>query len=189
MKRLLLVFLLASMLVFGFGHIASAYTELITNGGFETGDFTGWTLSGEYSDVMVLNNLPPHSGTWYAYFSGDYGIAYITQDIATIPGAHYSLSFCLANGDPDHHVYSWNEFLLKWGNSTLADLVDMSEFDYLPSVIDVVAVSTTTALQFGIISNNSYMRLDDVSVVQTSSPVPLLCSSSAQVWSALSGLG
>ena len=63
MKSLTLIrlFVLSLVLVVTAG-LASA--NLITNPGFETGDFTGWTPSGS----LAVNNFNPHSGTFAAQF-------------------------------------------------------------------------------------------------------------------------
>jgi hypothetical protein len=39
-----------------------AKANLVTNGGFETGDFTGWTVSG--SAAVGVDFVPPHSGAF-----------------------------------------------------------------------------------------------------------------------------
>jgi hypothetical protein len=48
--------------------------DVITNGGFETGDFTGWNTGGDLSMYWNLEVTPqaPHSGTDAAHF-GAYG--------------------------------------------------------------------------------------------------------------------
>lgn len=54
---------------FGF---SAASADIITNGGFETGDFTGWTVTTEgSSNAFVSGGVNPHIGTYgagaYAY--------------------------------------------------------------------------------------------------------------------------
>ena len=41
--------------------------NIVANGDFETGDFTGWTLTGPQTFTAV-DTLAPHTGTFGAYF-------------------------------------------------------------------------------------------------------------------------
>ncbi len=73
-----------------------AHANLVLNGGFETGDFTGWTELGDptYNIVWAGN---PHSG-FYAGLSGPVDVlGGISQSIATIAGHSYEVSFWLSS--------------------------------------------------------------------------------------------
>ena len=87
-----------------FAHPASA--NLITNPGFETGDFTGWSKVGGLV-AGPINGVSPHSGNFQAIFSAD-GLA-LTQSVATTPGASYTIDFFLAQagGAPNSFSVSW----------------------------------------------------------------------------------
>src|SRR3954467_1569574 len=82
----------------------AANANLVVNGGFETGTFSGWTLV----DTSGLSNVGSdpafaHSGTYHANLGtapvppGPSNIGSLSQNLGTAPGSLYSLSFWLAN--------------------------------------------------------------------------------------------
>src|SRR5579863_7709011 len=83
--------------------VGTAALAQVNNGSFETGDFTGWTVSGDTAFVGVCDvaNCPggfaPENGKFAAYFGPVGDTATISQNIATTPGDSYALSFYLAN--------------------------------------------------------------------------------------------
>ncbi len=71
--------------------------DILTNGGFETGDFTGWVLGGDLSqpyDARVNTNAP-NSGTYAAHIGdeGFNGPTTLSQTFNTIGGAFYDVNF------------------------------------------------------------------------------------------------
>src|SRR4029077_10049470 len=88
-KTPLLIAVLASAAV-------SAHAQnLLTNPGFETGDFTGWTLSGDTSFCSV-STQHPHSGSFSARLAGLPGTGFLDQTITTVVGQSYHVDFWLA---------------------------------------------------------------------------------------------
>jgi hypothetical protein len=69
-----------------------ASANLVNNGGFETGDFTGWT-----TDAAGISTISPFSntGNFAGSFSAIQTANSLTQNIATTAGATYDLSFFL----------------------------------------------------------------------------------------------
>ncbi|MFY9970741.1 MAG: carbohydrate binding domain-containing protein [Roseiarcus sp.] len=67
--------------------------NLVVNGGFETGDFTGWTTD-PVSYPMYIVASPVYAGTYAAQIAGySFGPDTLTQTIATTAGQEYTLSF------------------------------------------------------------------------------------------------
>ncbi len=60
-----------------FGPASPNYPDIV-NGGFKTGDFTSWTLSGQFA-LVTIQTL--HSGRYAAQLStrGNFGASYIYQ--------------------------------------------------------------------------------------------------------------
>jgi hypothetical protein len=92
--KLLLALTAASAL--SFTHPASA--NLITNPGFETGDFTGWNAGAFWSVQGSAFGISPHSGSFQAVFSSGTNVPIgLFQSVATTPGASYTVDFFLAH--------------------------------------------------------------------------------------------
>src|SRR5579859_6126129 len=85
---------------------------IIQNGGFETGDFTGWTQTGNTNYTFVGSDpIYVHSGNYGAVFAPVGSLGFISQTVATVPGQKYSLSFWLNSPDgqtPNECQVSWN---------------------------------------------------------------------------------
>lgn len=144
---------------------SAAATNIVVNPGFETGSLTGWTSN--VADVADFAPYP-HSGTYGAY-AGPYGsVGFLSQNLPTVAGQTYQLSYWLLNQSSE----STNQFQVSWNGGVIASqtLVNTTTFGYtLFSVSGLQATSASTTLSFGFRHDPSYWGLDDVSVVQTSS--------------------
>jgi hypothetical protein len=141
----------------------TAAGNLVTNGGFETGSFSGWNTipASSGSDFVVGAGAAAHSGIFGAEFGGTTAGAYdtITQTLTTVPGQQYTFDYWLANaGGPN------NGFRVMWGSTVVQDLVDSSAFAYTHYTFTVTATSTSTTISFAGYQVPSFYYLDDVSV-------------------------
>jgi subtilase family serine protease len=175
--------------------------SLVENGGFETGDFTGWTLVGDTivnsgrGQVTIYDAVENassgfevvHSGT-YGAFLGDGQLATLSQTLASVAGQNYLISFWLDNPVSG----SGQQFLVNWSGDTLYDNSSPPAFTWTNFQFVVVASGTNSILQFGAENDPSYFGLDDVSVT----PVPTVAFRTAVAsansfslrWSTASGL-
>ena len=147
--------------------------SLLKNGGFETGNFTNWSLAGNLSANFVSTlQVAPHSGQYAAVFGQVGSPAYLSQTVLTVPGQAYLLSFWLANptgGTP-------SQFLLNWITSpsttnTLISQTNLNAFGWTNEEFVVVATGTNSVLQFGFRDDPKYLGFDDVSLIPVPTPV------------------
>src|SRR6202158_3197425 len=96
--------------------------NLVANCGFETGDSTGWTRSGDQSFTSI-DAASAHSGS-FGLDTGPTGtLGFFAQKLATISGGSYSLCYWLSNeGGPA------NQFQVSWGGTIIRDDSGRSPF-------------------------------------------------------------
>ncbi len=99
---------------------ARAATNLITNGGFETGNFTGWALTGdEYMTVESETadaHAGAHSGEYFALIGSVGIIGTLSQTVTTLDDGHYNLSMYLGSDGATPNL-----FRVDWNGTTLYD--------------------------------------------------------------------
>ena len=149
--------------------------NLVTNPGFETGDFTGYTSSGD-ANLAVGGR----TGMYAVGFGGGLGSfkGSVMQAIPTVAGHTYDITFFLA-GNFRPSLYA-NEFKVSFAGFQGADITsDSVPFNtFTPHHFTATATSASSLLQFtgttaGFVTplGASPMFLDDLSVTDTS-PVP-----------------
>jgi hypothetical protein len=136
-------------------------TNLVNNGSFETGDFSGWERIGDdmrFTDVTTdIVGGGPTDGMYHARF-GPFFASGIQQFIATTPGTVYRLEFDLANLGPPQ-----NQFAFVFDQPQEVQ-TNVAAYDYVHRSVDVTAVTTSTWLGFVFSQPNEYWVIDNISV-------------------------
>lgn len=139
--------------------------NLLTNGSFETSDFTGWTTTGNFEFSQVV------TGAYYVYTGAEDGSYYATFGPVSTPGGiqqsfndtagqQYVFSFWLAAVGDDPSSVS-----VMWNGTTVYSATDpntggawtLFSFDEIGTGHDTVS--------FNFRDDPAYIALDNVSVV------------------------
>ncbi|MFZ0914353.1 MAG: PEP-CTERM sorting domain-containing protein [Candidatus Korobacteraceae bacterium] len=171
-KALLVVAALVAVLLVG---APTAFaTNLLTNGSFETGDFTGWTEGGNFQFTQVV------SGSFYAYSGAEDGQFYATlgpvgsdgtlsQSFSDTAGTHYTFSFWFASvGDNP------SDFSASWDGTTVLSLTNPNTGAAWSQFSFTETGTGSDTIQFAFRDDAEYLALDNVSVspVVPSAPEP-----------------
>lgn len=136
--------------------------ELVTNGGFETGSFSGWSVAG--ATDSGVDSLNPYAGSYAAYF-GDPTATTISQSLATTAGQVYDLSFAIQVEDGVSGTAFPNSFLALFGGQTVYAISNNAAFSYRFLTFPVTATSNSTLLSFTGLDGPAYIDLDAISVM------------------------
>jgi hypothetical protein len=137
--------------------------NIVSNGGFETGNFDGWTLDATSTQVGSLSGL---------VYRGRYGAelgqpnntpGYLSQTLPTTAGQTYLLSLWLHNPKNPYGATP-NEFFVQWDGATICDIVDLPFDPWTNLQFVVTATSSNSLLQFVFEDEPYYLGLDDISV-------------------------
>ena len=139
-----------------------ATANLVTNGSFETGDFTGFTQfdnTGFSGVTTTFTGVNPTDGSFQAFFGPVGSTGGISQDIATVAGKNYTVSFDLYNFGG-----ATTSEAVSFGGTTLESTVNPPASPYSTHTYHVTATGATTTLAFTFRHDPSYFLLDNVSV-------------------------
>jgi hypothetical protein len=137
----------------------------VTNGGFETGDFTGWVQTGD-TGFSGVDPLAARSGSFGAFF-GPTAPGGISQSFATIATMTYRVDFSLSLADssqPNSFSWAWN------GVSQTPSLSNAAGFAFTSFSGLVLATGASSTLAFTFSNPQSFWLLDNISVVAVPEP-------------------
>ncbi len=168
-KALLAVVALVCLLLVGAPAFASP--NLVNNGSFETGDFTGWNVSAGSLELVVSGAFSSYSGAqdgnWYSVWGNIGGDGSISQTISDSPGAHYTFSFWFASVGDDP-----SDFSAMWNGTTLFSQTDPNTgVNYTEFSFAVTGTGSDT-ITFNGRDDPAWMALDNISVTQQTGTTP-----------------
>jgi PEP-CTERM motif len=146
----------------------TARANLVTNPGFETGSFSGWTQFGDTGFTAVApsspGGIPPHSGNFLAYFGpfSDGGI----QQTLTGPAGAYSVDFWLAADGGDGGDY----INVTLNGTSIYMAPGSGGFGFTHIIAAGSSATPNPVLAFHFINVPSYWDLDDVNAVVVPEP-------------------
>jgi PEP-CTERM motif len=151
-------------------------SNIVSNCGFETGDFTGWTIGGNTDNpggnYYGVDAFDANSGNFGAYMSQDFfnGTTPVdlSQTLATSAGQTYDITFWLEQDTAPTTGYT-HAFTATWGGTTILTLTPTIA---LPGPVGVfteyqfaeTATGASTLLNFAFENDDNFWSFDDVSV-------------------------
>jgi hypothetical protein len=155
---------------------------ILINGDFETGDFTGWTLSDPLDPSVVTSagtiggiNYVPHSGTFFAALAESGVVGKLSQTVTTTPGQLYTLTYFMGSdstftgGAPDAFGASWDSTVL-FPTQHVPSTIVAGTVEYKPFTFTVTGTGSDT-LTFFERNDFGFQVLDDVSLTPATGPV------------------
>jgi hypothetical protein len=138
-----------------------ASANLVVNGSFETGDFTGWDQVNDTSFTGVdCTGAFATDGDCGAFFGPtDPAGGGILQTITTVAGGVYTLTFDLQNDGPPP-----NAFGLFWDGGFVDLDFDVPMFPYATFTAQLTASGSSTDLGFIFYHEPSFWDLDNVNL-------------------------
>lgn len=158
------VALIMSLLFAAYRPASAGNINLVLNGGFETGDFTGWTLINNQN--TRVDSFNPNTGTYEADFGNSSGDATVSQTLTDVAGENYTFSFWQGNGA------AGGDFSAAFDSTVLLSEVNPAATGgaYTQFSYNVVGTGSDTISFSGF--NEFSEFLDDVSVVGAESSTP-----------------
>ena len=168
--------------------------NLVQNCGFETGNFTDWTVAANATGVVTAGfaGEDPHSGTYFAALgdtSGSYPYGTLSQTITDVSGQTYTLSYWLESdgATPNYFDANWDGTLIA--GSALTDTPDQLSTGYVNYTFTVTGTGSDTLL-FHEQNVPAYWAFDDISLAPTTATgVPEPATLGLLAFGALAALG
>ncbi|HZW30199.1 MAG TPA: DUF642 domain-containing protein [Isosphaeraceae bacterium] len=158
----------AAALAVCLGFASQASANLLVNGSFETGDFTGWTVNAnntsvEPSGISGFGGYNAEDGHYYAALgnvaSAGPPLGTVAQSFTTTAGDSYTLTYYLASNGTTP-----NEFRTDINGTTYFDQTNIPTQPYTLYTYTFTATGSSSTLTFYERDDPNYLALDNVSV-------------------------
>lgn len=152
-----------------FASASARADNLIQNGGFETGDLTGWSNpTGPFTFVARgnLETIGDHKGKYAAFFGSSGTLAGFGQTFSDVVGQQYTLSYYYASDGQTP-----NRFQALIDSVVVFNTVNDPSHAYQLYSFSFVGTGRDT-VTFNGRDDNDYLGLDDVSVSTTVAATP-----------------
>ncbi|MYM40822.1 DUF642 domain-containing protein [Duganella qianjiadongensis] len=144
----------------------------ISNGGFETGDFTGWVLTGDTSVNLVASDMP-YEGNYGAILGQNGSAAALSQTLNTETGHSYQLTFWLANlGASVNNAATISSVEVLTDQHSIWLFQDKTASGYTAYSVQFTATQNSTLLEFQLRHDESFWLFDNVSISEIVPTVP-----------------
>jgi hypothetical protein len=152
-----------------------AAVNLIVNGGFESGNFSGWSLSGsaDSGDLVVsgsVDGYTAYAGQYFALLGASGSNSVLSSNVTVAAGAAYKLSFALASDGKTTNDLS--AVVTVWPTGAATTLFSETNIPATVYVVHSAVFSAPTgsgavAISLSFLSRDDpgYLALDDVSLV------------------------
>ncbi len=157
--------LIAAAALLALGASASA-ANLVSNGSFETGDFSGWSFAGNTGNTGVEGNfggVNPTDGNFQGVFGAVGSDTVMTQQLTVNSTGLYTVSF-----DLDDLFGGAQDFSASFGGSTLVSYSSQPFGSY--THLSYTVEGGNGLLEFTARQDPSFWLLDNVSVTATAVP-------------------
>ena len=142
--------------------------QKITNGGFESGDLTGFTQSGNTTFTLVRTSGPflPNSGTFFAALGPSGSDGTLSQTFLDTPGQSLLFSFFLASDGRTP-----NDFSAFFNGTTLFSQTNVAVHGFTRHMFTLTATGSDR-VGFNFRNDEGFLGLDDVSVLASTTTTP-----------------